>query len=294
MDKLKVFNIQRYSIHDGHGIRTTVFFKGCPLKCTWCHNPEGQRIESELLFDADKCAKCGRCIEKCPNKSPFDRGSCILCGTCVDICPNEAREIAGRDYSLSEIVAICRRDIQFYEQSGGGVTLSGGEVMLQPIDALEELMRRLTDEGISVNIDTCGQAPWDKYERILKYTDVFLYDIKAMDTEVHREYTGVGNELILENLKRLAAAGARISIRMPLVENVNSSCEDIQKCARFLKNECIRPVSVHLLPYHDTGMGKYRKMGIVYGGSHMRAPDNMEELRKIFIENGFGNVKIGG
>ena len=203
-----VIDLQRFSLHDGDGIRTTVFFKGCPLSCEWCHNPEGQRFEREWMFYKDRCIGCGRCRE----------GELT-----EDTCPSGARELVGRAYTLAELMRLLTRDRQCYEVSGGGVTLSGGEVMAQDMDYVAELARRLAREGISVNIDTCGLAPWSAFERIMPYADTFLYDIKAMDPQVHARYTGVDNALILDNLKRLSAAGARINIRVPVIPGVNDT-----------------------------------------------------------------------
>lgn len=299
-----IFNIQRYSIHDGDGIRATVFFKGCPLKCAWCHNPESQRFAPEMLFNSEKCSACAACASVCPVKAiattsegmQTDKEKCTLCGTCLDFCTLECREIAGRTYTTDELVFEIKKDLPFYEQSGGGVTLSGGEVMAQSVDYLEALMERLHSEGISVNIDTCGFAPYSSFERILPYTDTFLYDLKEMDSKRHFEYTGVGNELILENLKKLSNADARISLRLPLIEDFNANEQHISKIIDFLKSG-VNVQRIHLLPYHDIGKSKYSKLGREYQEQTLFSAPSDEKLKSfvgIFNKNGFSDVLIGG
>lgn len=300
-----VTNIQKYSIHDGDGIRTTVFFKGCHLRCQWCHNPETQSFEKELQVDVPKCTGCGRCAAVCPEgaitispegKSETDRERCVVCGRCESACLGNYRTVVGRDYSVSELVKICMQDLMFYEQSGGGVTLSGGEVMAMDNDYILKLVKRLHREGVSVDIDTCGQAPYSNYEAILPYVDTWLYDIKVMDDEKHRRYMGMGNKLILENLTRLAAAGKKIYIRIPVVKEVNGDTGSMAEIIEFLKANDIRPLQVNLLPYHSTGSHKYGKLGMEYPGQTLTAPDDeeMQGFVKQWNEAGFGNVKIGG
>ena len=270
-----VTNIQKYSIHDGDGIRTTVFFKGCHLRCQWCHNPETQSFEKELQVDVPKCTSCGRCEAA---------------------CLGNYRTVVGRDYSVSELVKICMQDLMFYEQSGGGVTLSGGEVMAMDTDYILQLVKRLHREGVDIAIDTCGQAPYSSYEAILPYVDTWLYDIKVMDDEKHRKYMGSGNKLILDNLTRLAAAGAKIYIRIPVVREVNGDTGSMAEIIGFLKGNDIRPLQVNLLPYHSTGSHKYGKLGMDYPGQSLTAPsdEEMESFVRQWNEAGFGNVKIGG
>ena len=300
-----VTNIQKYSIHDGDGIRTTVFFKGCHLRCQWCHNPETQRFEKELQVDIPKCTGCGRCEAVCPQgaihiseegKSVTDRSKCIVCGKCEAACLGNYRTVVGRDYSISELVRICMQDQMFYEQSGGGVTLSGGEVMAMDIDYILSLVKKLHREGVDVTIDTCGQAPYSNYEAILPYVGTWLYDVKVIDEEKHVRYMGMGNKLILENLKKLAAAGARIYIRIPVVKEVNGDHESMAAIIDFLKANDIRPPQVNLLPYHSTGSHKYGKLGMEYQGESLTKPD--DEEMQAFVEQwnkaGFTNVKIGG
>lgn len=301
---MRVINIQKYSLHDGDGIRTTIFFKGCPLSCQWCHNPESQSFDCEVLFDAEKCVGCGYCTGACPKKAievcssgiaQTDKSKCELCGTCLDYCVQNCREIAGKEYTVQELVKEALRDRMFYEQSGGGVTLSGGEVMMQNIDELELLCKKLHEEGIHLAIDTCGFAPRENYQRLLPYVDVFLYDIKALDEEVHKQYTGQSNKLILENLEFLAQNRANINIRIPVIDPVNASEDFMNSVITYLKDK-IGIVKINLLPYHNTGSSKYAKLGLVYPTEEFKVPsaEEMEKFKQLFIENGFSQIKIGG
>ena len=300
-----VTNIQKYSIHDGDGIRTTVFFKGCHLRCRWCHNPETQSFEKELQVDIPKCTGCGRCAAVCPEgavtvsaegKAVTDRDKCVVCGKCEAACLGNYRTVVGRDYTVDELVKICLQDLMFYEESGGGVTLSGGEVMAMDSGYIKELVSKLHREGVNVAIDTCGQAPYSNYEAIMPYVDTWLYDIKVMDDDKHREYMGMGNALILDNLKRLAAAGAKIYIRIPVVKEVNGDPEAMEAIIGFLKDNDIRPLQVNLLPYHSTGSHKYGKLGMDYPGAELTVPadEEMQSFVRQWNDAGYGNVKIGG
>ena len=299
-----ITNIQKFSIHDGDGIRTSVFFKGCPLHCSWCHNPETQRYKRELQVDLEKCAECGTCASVCPNDAVrmvdghplIQRDLCRTCGKCVNYCPAGVREIIGNEYSVRALVKELLKDQMFYEQSGGGVTLSGGEVMSMDADYVLAVAKALRREDVSLTIDTCGYAPYERFEQLLPYVDTFLYDVKLMDPEKHKEYTGVDNALILENLTKLAAAGARIYIRIPTIRGVNATRENMQETIRFLKEHDIQPAQVNLLPYHDTGSGKYPKLDMEYKGTELQAPDKeeMEALADLFRDAGFTNTKIGG
>lgn len=299
-----ITDIQKYSIHDGDGIRTTVFFKGCRLKCVWCHNPETQSYTRELLVHQERCVGCGACVAACPNgaismqdgKAVTNRDQCTACGKCVDDCNLNLREVAGKEYSIDALVKELKKDEMFYEQSGGGVTLSGGEVMTADIDYIEALVKKLDRLGISVVIDTCGQAPYGNFERILPYIDTFLYDIKTIDTEVHEKYMGTGNELILDNLEKLSQAGAGIYIRIPTIKEVNGSDESMKAIIEYLQSKSIHAARVNLLPYHNTGTGKYLRAGKCYEGQDLHAPDNeeMNHFVELFKEAGFHDVRIGG
>ncbi len=299
----KIINIQKYSIHDGNGIRTTIFFKGCPLSCLWCHNPESQNYSEELMYNEEKCTGCMACIDSCPQRAiskeekcvVTDKIKCDLCKECIDYCVNNAREIVGKEYTVAQLVKEAEKDRMFYEESSGGITLSGGEVMTQNMDYIEELLKKLKKKGYNIAIDTCGQAPYENYNRILKYVDTFLYDIKLMDNEKHIKYIGKSNNLILENLKKLSEAGANINIRIPLVEGVNADDESIEELIKFLKKN-INVHKINLLPYHNTGKSKYERLQKVYEGVNFEAPskERMETVKGKFEKAGFINIKIGG
>ena len=299
-----ITNIQKFSIHDGDGIRTSVFFKGCPLRCEWCHNPETQRYEREIQYDPDKCTGCGACVKACPNqaillkdgKPVTDRSACTLCGRCEIFCPAGIRETVGREYTVKSLVKELMKDQIFYEDSGGGVTLSGGEAMAADMDYLLAVAKELKRQDISLTIDTCGYVPYEKFQAILPYVDTFLYDVKVMDPEIHKRYIGADNKLILENLIRLARDGARIYIRIPVIKEVNGNEKNMKETIAFLKEHDIHPPQINLLPYHDTGSGKYPKLDMEYKGTDLHAPEReeMEGFVRLFVDAGFANTKIGG
>ncbi len=264
-----IFNIMRYSIHDGPGIRTTVFFKGCPLRCVWCHNPESISPRAQLMYRADRCVRCGACQEACPhgNISRVDgffvtvRDRCRVCGACAEACYAEAREIIGRERSADDVMQEIEKDIPFFEESGGGVTFSGGEPLLQH-RFLRELLEQCRGKHIHTAVDTSGFAPWPVLEPVAANTDLFLYDLKHIDDGKHHELTGVSNALILENLRRLSAFGAGVIVRMPIVPGFNDDTASIDAAGRFLS--CLPGFQgVHLLPYHRAGMDKYEKLNMV-------------------------------
>lgn len=299
-----ITNIQKFSIHDGDGIRTTVFFKGCPLKCEWCHNPETQKFEKEMQVDREKCTGCGACAAVCPNgaihmeegRPILDAEVCVFCGKCTRFCPTGAREVIGQEYTVKELVKELMKDQMFYEESGGGVTLSGGEVMSMDMDYLLAVAKELKRQDVTLTIDTCGFVPYEKFRELLPYVNTFLYDVKVMDPELHKKYMGTDNALILENLVRLAKDGARIYIRIPTVKEVNGNEENMKETIAFLQEHDIHPAQINLLPYHDTGSGKYRKLDMEYKGTDLHAPDKeeMEALAALFINAGYKNTKIGG
>ncbi|MGE9942725.1 trans-4-hydroxy-L-proline dehydratase activase [Bariatricus sp. SGI.161] len=299
-----ITNVQKFSIHDGDGIRTSVFFKGCPLKCEWCHNPETQRFEKEMQCDKEKCVGCGTCAKVCPNgaismengKPEMKKDACTFCGKCVNFCPIGIREIIGREYSVKELIKELMKDQMFYEESGGGVTLSGGEVMAMDIDYILAIAKEIKRQDVTLTIDTCGYVPYEKFQAILPYVHTFLYDVKVMDPKLHKKYIGVDNQLILDNLIRLAADGARIYIRIPTIKEVNGNEKNMKETIAFLKEHDIHPAQINLLPYHDTGSGKYSKLDMEYKGTDLHAPEKeeMESFVRLFVESGFQNTKIGG
>jgi pyruvate formate lyase activating enzyme len=300
MKKATIFNIQKFCIHDGPGIRTTVFFKGCPLTCIWCHNPESQFFDKEMLFLAHKCVQCYQCeqycghgaLQKTATKITYNSTACVFCGTCVDVCINNAREVAGQEYSVSDLMEEIEKDRPFYEQSKGGVTLSGGEVMCQ-IDFVEELVKRCHRKGISVAIDTCGYAPFDSYVRIMEYVDLFLYDIKLMDPLLHHRYTGKDNTMILYNLQKIVSLGAKVNLRIPLIAGINTDINNIDMIINFTRQMPIH--GVNLLPYHNISRDKYTRLAMEYAQESMSRPsdESLEEIKQRFELNGF-QVKIGG
>ena len=297
-----IFNIMRFAVHDGPGIRTAVFFKGCPLRCAWCHNPESISPQSEIMLRPERCVHCGACVHACPQQGisasavPLpvqDPARCTRCGACAEACPAEARALIGREASVGEAIAEVLRDRVFYEQSGGGVTFSGGEPTHQP-DFLHALLAAAKGEGLHTVVDTCGHAPWVVFKRVAPLVDLFLFDIKIIDPEKHQRHVGVSNDLILENLERLAGNGAALRVRMPLIPGVNDAVEDASRLGQKLA-ALKRVPEVHLLPYHKSGAEKYARLGRTYGLSAMQAPeaakveDIATELRR-YVEE----VCIGG
>lgn len=264
---------------DGPGIRTTVFFKGCNLHCAWCHNPESQSATPQMLVYPNRCTGCGTCRRKCPHALE----TCDLCGTCVLYCPHDAREICGREYTVSEVMEAIRKDKAYYENSGGGVTCSGGECMLQ-IDFLEEMLKACKKEGIHTAVDTAGHVPFPYFERILPCTDLFLYDIKCYDGEMHRKYTGVSNALILSNLKRLLEMGKAVWIRIPIIPTVNDNEAEMRKIKDFLLS-CGKPERIELLPYHAMGEQKYAAIGREVQAFSVPGEEKIAQLRRVLGES---------
>ncbi len=324
-----IFDIKKYSVHDGPGIRTTVFFKGCPLECAWCHNPEGQRMSAEMMFSSDRCTACGTCVSICPNqaialeagsaqmetvhpgqamplKDPSQnlggahgihtvREKCTACGECVKACPRGAREVAGRVVTSDELIQEIMKDVVFYDSSGGGVTFSGGEPLLQP-DFLLALLRECKEREIHTAVDTCGFAEWETLSAIAPYVDLILYDLKCIDAGMHVELTGSGNDAILENLTRLSKTHSNVTVRFPLIPGINDNEENIVSMGKFVSSlrwEGNSP-QIDVLPYHKTGIGKYERLGRVYSIPDIPRPtDEMvhavrERLRKLGLETGIG------
>ena len=295
-----IFNIQKFSLHDGPGIRTTVFFKGCPLSCLWCHNPESQNTRQDMLYDREKCVMCGMCAKVCPqqaisvvgNSMVTDLTKCDFCGECVIYCIPGAREIAGRTYTVPEVLDQVLRDRAFYEESGGGVTLSGGEPLVH-VDFAEELLRRLKEEGIHTAVDTSGAVPFESLQRVAKYTDLFLYDLKLVDEEKHREFTGGSNQEIVENLRKLTEIHDTIYLRIPIIEGVNAEESFIEETLSLVDG--LRIEEVHLLSYHSIAQHKYKKLGRDYADERMQvpSPEMMHRLRTMVAEKGYKVKKEG-
>lgn len=297
-----IFDIKRYAINDGPGIRITIFFKGCPLSCLWCHNPESYSPKVQKFYTASKCIGAKDCTEICPNDAltltsegiTTDFEACNLCGKCADACPTKAIEMSGTDYDVKELVNIIERERVLFDQSGGGVTISGGEPLLYPI-FLIELLKACGEKNIHRTVDTSGFADIQTVLKVAKYTDLFLYDLKLMDSDKHKKWTGVGNQLILENLKVLAETGANINIRIPLIKNVNTDEKTLKEMAEFIMNLPGKNPMVNLLPYHNIAANKYNKLGSKYNEFKMSEPSEAEQNQVIKIFKEFGiEAEIGG
>ncbi len=294
MTKGIVFNIQRYSLHDGPGIRTIVFLKGCPLDCQWCSNPESKSAKKQIVSKPDVCLGCGKCYEVCPTgaRSDADFSGCSFCGKCVQICPVEALEIIGREMTVDEVLEEVEKDRSFFHSSGGGVTLSGGEPLVQHEFAYE-LIRAFKKMHLHTAIETTGYAPFENAKKVLENVDLILYDLKHMDDAQHKKYVGVSNALILENARRIAKTKKDDMIfRMPLIGGVNADRENLKRLAGFAGELGVR--EVHLLPYHKYGEGKYKKLGVEYTFEGY-TPDDAEIEEDIRLLQSYGiQAKKGG
>lgn len=303
MEKGVIFNIQGYSIHDGPGIRTNVFLKGCFLRCVWCQNPESQSLRPELFYDKEKCTGCGRCIDVCPEQaihikeelSNTDRNKCKGCGQCLQVCPNEARNLVGKEMTAQEVFQKVKRDELFYKRSKGGMTLTGGEPLFQP-GFSKSLFSLCRQAGIHTALETCGHADWRTLKDILQYVDLVLFDLKHMNPEKHLEYTGVPNNLILENARKIHHE-LRIPFRarIPVIPGYNDSEENIHATAMFVANELSTSIPVHLLAYHQLGETKYERLGREDKNLSIAPPtsEHMVELQKIVASYGL-DTYIGG
>lgn len=296
-----LFDIRRYAIHDGPGIRTTVFFKGCPLRCAWCHNPESQSIALELMLRPNRCISCGACAAACPElavqpvngRYVTDRAACTTCGDCAAACYAEARQIVGREYGVEEVMAVIERDRDFYLHSDGGVTVSGGEPLMQP-DFLLALLRACKAAGLHTALDTSGYAAWETIERVLSFVDLVLYDLKIMDDTGHRQITGVPNQRILANLHRLSARGVPIWLRLPLIPGINDDDENLAATAAFAA-ALPNPAPLHLLPYHNSAEAKYAGLGLPFQLPGIASPTDahMHSVAEYFTRAGL-HVVLGG
>lgn len=275
----RIFDIQRFSVHDGPGIRTTIFFKGCPLSCLWCSNPESQNRKPQVMHFANLCKGCAACVEACPQQAigieggeiVYNRGKCVDCGACVSACLYEARIMSGREATVDELCEIASKDWRYYMQSGGGVTCGGGEALAQPA-FLRALLNRLHDDlGYHTCLDTSGFAPWGVLEMLLPYLDLVLLDIKHMSGEIHKRLTGVDNKEILNNARELAKRAIPTIIRIPLITNENDDEQNMHNLGKFLRENSL--LDVEVMAYHTYGLNKYGALGKEYPLSERSKPD---------------------
>lgn len=296
-----IFAIKRYALHDGPNLRTTVFFKGCPLNCLWCHNPEGIDPAIKIISAKDKCVGCGDCVTGCPEQAisltPGGpkrlKDNCIGCGACVDLCPALAHEATGTKMSLDQLLIEIEKDRIFFDQSGGGVTFSGGEPLSQP-ESLLALLQECGRREIHRAVDTSGFAPQKSIAAITEHTDLFLYDLKVMDDHRHRLYTGVSNTIIHDNLRYLSSTGAAIRIRIPLIDGINDDEENLRATGELVAS-CNTIEGIDLLPYHSSASAKYRKLGTANPGSRLQAPEGerIAECMRLLHEF-IDDIRIGG
>lgn len=293
MDTGTVFDIMKYSIHDGPGIRTTVFLKGCPLHCLWCHNPESQSGAREIMFREDRCIGCGDCLKACPNEAVTNSDKCTLCGNCAGVCPSGARELVGRKVTVRQVMEELEKDVIFYDQSGGGVTFSGGEPFMQP-GFLNSLLEACKEKEIHTAVETAGFVNPETLLKIRRNVDLFLYDLKLMDDEKHKKFTGVPNRLILDNLKELALHHSKIIIRVPIIPGMNDDDENILNTGKFVASlNSLKEINI--LPYHKAGAEKYKRLHKAYALPETQPPDSqkMADIAKK-LEKYHLKVRIGG
>jgi len=299
-------HIQKYSLQDGPGIRTTVFLKGCPLRCAWCHNPENLTRPPEIMVTETRCVRCGQCTAVCPQTRTAVAGpvlepvqpapvgpACRVCGACVEACGSGARQVLGQARTVAQVLKEVLRDRLFYEDSAGGVTFSGGEPLAQ-FAFLQAALAACRGQGLHTAVDTCGFAPLEQLRAIAPLTDLFLYDLKFMDEALHREFCGVSNQLILENLRTLSGIHDRIWLRIPVVPGVNDGAGEVDRMIEFARRlPGLR--QVNLLPYHRTGVQKFQRLGLEYrlGGVRSPTPEQMQALARRFAGAGL-TVKLGG
>lgn len=299
--KALIFNIQKYNLYDGPGIRTLVFFKGCPLRCLWCSNPEGQLRSYQILFKKDRCVDCGACAAVCPQgvhvmDSATGRHvimrdvECVGCRKCADACPQGALSISGEYRTISDIMSVIEEDVPFYQSSGGGVTLGGGEVLMQP-EAAVNLLTACKQRGINTAIETCGYARPEVVRKAAEVTDLFLFDVKHMDSDRHYQLTGVRSELILENLQWLFENRRNVKVRVPLLKGVNDGGQDLESLVRFLEpyKDHRNCKGIDLLPYHKMGVNKYAQLGREYPlpGDPALSEEDLERVERVIKQYDF-------
>lgn len=290
-----IFDIQRFSIHDGPGIRTTVFLKGCPLHCKWCCNPESISPDPVLFVNPELCVKCGLCVDVCPNRASFigsvNRNLCKGCGKCTKVCFAEAKSMKGKKVAVNDVIKEIIKDKSFYLRTNGGVTFSGGEPLVQ-IDFLEQLIISSKENGLNIAVDTCGYAPWERFEKISKDVDLFLYDIKSTNNDKHFKYTGVKCDRILRNFKRLSKITNNIIVRVPVIPNFNNDRQSLEDIIRFVEKTDI--MEIDFLPYHQLASNKYDFMDREYWNP------GVEKIKKSEVESYLSDIttniklQIGG
>ncbi|MFQ5631290.1 MAG: glycyl-radical enzyme activating protein [bacterium] len=291
-----IFDIQRFSLHDGPGIRTTIFFKGCPIRCRWCQNPESHKVKPEIAFYAEQCRESYNCMSVCPNAAILtgthqrvDYAKCKSCGECAAACAFDALRIIGRKWSNKLLIDEVLKDKDYFLDSGGGVTLSGGEPMMQ-VEFLTRFLPLLKSQGIHVNIETCGVFKWEKIEMIIPYLDLIYYDLKHINLEIHKKYTGADNKIILSNFAKLAKVFPKLQARMPVIPGVNDDEENILVTAQFLRHHGHK--SIHCLPYHNLGKAKLARINSDLKPLSLKslASDDLQPVKKIFEGEGIHTV----
>ena len=302
MEKAPVFNIQPFSIHDGPGIRTTVFLKGCPLRCMWCANPESNLAKPQLMFYVNRCVGCARCVPACPEgaislsggKAVTDRTRCTDCGICVQSCLHDARELTGKEMTVSQVAERVMEDALFLSESGGGMTLSGGECLLYP-DFSAKLLKTIQENGLTTAVESCCYAPETVIDQVFRYVDIPLLDIKHMDPAAHKRGTGVDNALILQNIRHIRKdLGKAVTIRVPVIPGFNDSPEHIRSLGQWVLEELGADTPVHLLPYHRMGEAKQESLGLASRFTAQPPEDGaMEALRAVLEEIGL-TAQVGG
>jgi len=302
MSQPLIFDIKRYSINDGPGIRATIFFKGCPLNCQWCHNPESISPKVQKLFTAAKCIGCGECCRVCPVSAcsltpdgvATDGDLCTLCGKCAEVCPTLATEMSGRYYSVEELLEVVKKERPFFDQSGGGVTFSGGEPLLYP-EFLIEVLEACGRQDVHRAVDTSGFVKKETLLEVAQHTDLFLYDLKMLDAEKHKRYTGVDNRLILDNLAALAEYGAEVQVRIPLIGGVNDDDDSVAAMATYIADLPGEKRAVSILPFHDVARGKDEKLGQERDLAALYEPGSDALQKVIDVFAGYGlTATIGG